>query len=81
MVAERFPGFVAEAPAAFHVALPDAITGRCEAAMVPVYRLWNQRADSNHRYTTDPGIKAVMVAQGHVAEGYGPEAVAFCALR
>ena len=46
-----------------HAALPDPATGACPAGTVPVYRLWNQRADSNHRYTTDPGIKAYMQSQ------------------
>jgi hypothetical protein len=44
-----------------------------------VYRLWNQRVDSNHRYTTDPAIKAQMIAKGYVAEGYGPDAIMMCA--
>jgi hypothetical protein len=45
-----------------------------------VYRLWNHRVDSNHRYTTDAAIKAQMIAAGSVAEGYGPDAVDMCAL-
>jgi len=45
----------------------------------PVYRLWNRRADTNHRYTIDPAIRAAMLAQGWIAEGYGPNAVAMCA--
>ena len=61
-------------------AVPDAVTGACPASTVPVYRLWNQRADSNHRYTTDLTTKAEMVARGWVPEGYGPDAVFFCAL-
>ena len=79
-VGARFPGFVLEAAAVFHVGMPDAGTGACAAGMVPVFRLWNQRVDSNHRYTTDPATKVQMIAQGYVAEGYGPEAVAMCAL-
>jgi hypothetical protein len=35
--------------------------------------------DSNHRYTTDPVVKAQMQAIGYIAEGYGPNAVAMCA--
>jgi hypothetical protein len=62
-----------------HEAVPDAATGACPSGYVPVYRVWNQRADSNHRYTTDPAIRDRMVAQGGVAEGYGPDAVAMCA--
>jgi len=51
----------------------------CAPGEVPVYRLWNQRIDSNHRYTTDPAIKAQMIAKGYVAEGYGPDAIMMCA--
>jgi hypothetical protein len=43
-----------------------------------MYRLWNQRADSNHRYTTNPAIRDLMIQQGYIAEGYGPDAVAMC---
>lgn len=78
-VRARFPAFVAEAPDVFHVALPDATSGACPGGTTPVYRLWNARADSNHRYTTDPAVKAQMVARGFVAEGYGPDAVIMCA--
>jgi hypothetical protein len=46
---------------------------------IPVYRLWNQRADSNHRYTTDATVRAQMIARGYVSEGYGPLGVAMCA--
>ena len=35
-------------------------------------------SDSNHRYTTDPAVKAQMIAKGYVAEGYGADAVAMC---
>jgi hypothetical protein len=48
---------------------------------MPVYRTWNQRADSNHRYTAVREIRDGMVARGYVAEGYGPDAVAMCAPR
>jgi hypothetical protein len=62
-----------------HVALPDAATGACPPGTVAVYRLWNNRTDSNHRYTADPTIKAAMLAKGYVAEGYGPDATIMCA--
>jgi hypothetical protein len=75
----NYSGYVYETPNAFYIALPDTTTGACPGATIPVYRLWNQRADSNHRYTTDPAIKAQMLAHGYVAEGYGPDAVIMCA--
>jgi hypothetical protein len=73
-----FSGYVLEAPDVFHAVLPDTITGACPAGMVPVFRLWNARADANHRYTVDPGIKAAMQAKGYVAEGYGPLPASMC---
>jgi hypothetical protein len=73
----NYRGFVYETPNAFYIAVPDA-TGACPAGTIPVYRLWNQRADSNHRYTTDPAIKALMLAKGYIGEGSGPDAVAMC---
>ena len=78
-VAARFPAFVYEAPDVMYLALPDTATGACPPGTTPVYRLWNARADSNHRYTTDPAVKAAMLAQGYVAEGYGPDATIMCA--
>lgn len=70
-----------ESDHAFGVWLPDPQTGRCPAMSVPVYRSWNQRADSNHRFTTDPVVQQTMIARGYRAEGYGPEPmpVAMCA--
>jgi hypothetical protein len=73
-----YSGYDKEADDAFYVALPF-VDGACPTKWAPVYRLWNQRADSNHRYTTDAAIKAQMIAKGYVAEGYGPDAVAMCA--
>ena len=58
--------------------VPDAGTGECSDP-VKVYRVWNRRPDTNHRYTTDRALRDRMVARGYVAEGYGPDAVAMCA--
>ena len=74
----NYSGFIYETPNAFYIAVPDMATGACPAGTIPVYRLWNQRADSNHRYTADPATKALMLAKGYVAEGYGPDAVDMC---
>lgn len=75
----NYSGFVYESPDAFYIGLPNANTGACPAGTVKVYRLWNDRADSDHRFTTDAATKAAMVARGSIAEGYGPDAVAMCA--
>lgn len=73
----NYSGYLLETPEAFAVALPDG-AGTCPSNWIPVYRLWNSRADSNHRYTTDTAIKAQMLARGYVAEGYGANAVSLC---
>ena len=77
----NFSGYVYETAAAFNIALPDASTGACPDGTVPVYRLWNGRADSNHRYTADASTRDAMLARGYVAEGYGPSGVAMCTPR
>jgi hypothetical protein len=63
---------------AFDVRPPNA-AGECAAGFIPVHRLWNKRADSNHRYTTDLAVRAAMIAKGYTSEGYGPDGVAMCA--
>ena len=78
-VRQQFPAFIEEAPLSMHVAMPDRATGACPVGTRPVYRIWNARADPNHRYTTDAAIRDLMVSRGGVAEGYGPVGVAMCA--
>jgi len=78
---EFSPYWLLESDNVFQINLPDTKTGACRSATVPVYRLWNQRGDSNHRYTTSVAIKAQMIASGYVAEGYGPDGVAMCAVQ
>jgi hypothetical protein len=56
---------------AFQIDVPGP-DGRCAAGLVPVYRLYNDRwmyNDSNHRYVTDAGERAKMVALGWSDEG------------
>jgi streptogramin lyase len=78
-VSAKFPSFVHEAADVMHVALPDTTTGTCPPDTVEVFRLWNNRSDSNHRYTADSAVKAAMLAEGYVAEGYGLDATIMCA--
>jgi serine protease len=75
----KFPMFTYESPNAFYIDLPDLNTGTCPAGTVPVYRLWNNRADTNHRYTTSLAIRSQMLAKGYLSEGYGPTGVVMCA--
>ena len=79
-VAARFPAFVLEDPAVMHMALPDTATGACGERTVPVFRLWNGRASTNHRYTTEAAARLQMLMAGWIAEGYGPYGVAMCAV-
>jgi hypothetical protein len=57
---------------AFDVRPPNA-AGECAAGFIPVHRLWNKRADSNHRYTTDP-----LVASQMRNKGWAEEATSMC---
>jgi hypothetical protein len=75
----KFPWLFKETESAFYIALPDTTSGACATSEIPVYRLWNGRADSNHRYTTSAAVKSTMIAKGYIAEGYGPDQVDMCA--
>jgi hypothetical protein len=78
-VAAQYPGFVYETAATFHVGLPNAITGACAAGWTPVFRVWDNRPDTNHRYTTSIAVRQQMLVQGWIGEGYGPTEVIMCA--
>jgi len=78
-VAARFPTFVLESSAVFYIGVPDLVSGACPSRTVPVYRVWDNRADTNHRYTTSEQVRQQMVAAGWVAEGYGAAQVIMCA--
>lgn len=71
------PAFVLEDPAFFR--LYAATAGTCAPGTVAVYRLFSNRADANHRYTTDAALRDAMVARGWLAEGDGPDRVVMCA--
>ena len=75
----KFPQLVLESPAVMYVLMPDMSSGTCPQGSAPVYRVWNKRNDSNHRYMTDRALRDAMVAQGYVAEGYGADLIAMCA--
>jgi hypothetical protein len=79
--AAKFPTFIYESPDVFRIALPERLAGSCAPGLSPVYRLWNQRRDSNHRYAVDVATRNAMVAAGWLAEGFGPDTVAICVPR
>lgn len=78
-VQAQHPTFILESTAVMHLALPNPLSGVCPGSTIPIYRTWNRRPDTNHRYTTDIAVRDAMVALGHIAEGSGPNAVTFCA--
>ncbi|MFO1312310.1 MAG: M36 family metallopeptidase [Burkholderiales bacterium] len=71
------PTFILESPSFFHLVPPAA--GNCAPGTVPVYRVFSNRADANHRYTTSRATRDLMVSKGWVAEGDGPDVVVMCA--
>jgi hypothetical protein len=78
----KFPTFDFESAAVFYIALPvtaGAMAGTCPAGTIPVYRVFDNRVDANHRYTIDRAVRDMMVARGYIAEGYGDDAVIMCA--
>jgi len=74
----QHPEYIFESSLAFYASIPNIQTCECLYDQVPVYRLWNARIDSNHRYTTSTAIRDLMRSRGYIAEGYGPNSVAMC---
>jgi hypothetical protein len=75
--AAKFPAFTLEDPRFMYMVLSAA--GVCPAGMVPVYRVFSNRLDANHRYMIDRALRDQMVATGWLAEGDGPDQVVMCA--
>ncbi len=73
----RNPGFELESAEFMDVVLP--VNGVCAVGTLPVYRVFSNRPDANHRYMTDRALRDAMVARGWLAEGDGPDLVVMCA--
>jgi hypothetical protein len=71
------PSFILESSTFFYLYPTSA--GTCAAGTIPVYRVYSNRADANHRYTTDRAVRDQMVAKGWLAEGDGADTVVMCA--
>jgi hypothetical protein len=71
------PSFVLEDSAFMQMFLPGA--GLCAAGQVPIFRVFSNRTDANHRYMTDRALRDHMVQLGWLAEGDGPDLVVMCA--
>ncbi len=79
-VIDRFPNaWILESSNVFMAYLPNATDGSCPGNTVSVYRLYDNRLDVDHRYTTLLSIRDQMLNAGWIAEGYGANAVAMCA--
>ena len=69
----KFPlAWLYESGNVFGIYLPDLASGQCPANTIPVYRSWNGRSDSNHRYTTSTAVHDAMIAQGLRRRGLRP---------
>ena len=75
----KFPHLMLESDDVMRMTLPNTTTGACPAGTIAVYRVWNQRIDSNHRYLTNASLRNAMLSRGYIGEGYGQEGVAMCA--
>jgi len=71
------PDFVLEEANYMQLSVPTA--GSCAAGAQPIYRVFNNRTDTNHRYTSDRAVRDQMVAKGWLAEGDGADFVVMCA--
>jgi hypothetical protein len=71
------PTFILESATFFYLYLPNL--GNCAAGTIPVYRVFTNRADANHRYTTSRATRDEMVARNWIAEGDGADTVTMCA--
>lgn len=68
-----------ETTALYYLELTDA-SGNCPAGTAPLYRVYNNGLGGapNHRYTADLAVRAIMIAQGWVPEGNGPNIIFAC---
>jgi hypothetical protein len=71
------PNWQLEGPV-FSTPMP-AVDGSCPAGSIPIYRVFNNGMGGapNHRFTTDPNVRAQMIAEGWTPEGFGI-GVVFC---
>ena len=79
LIVKANPNWLFEA-VVFYMTKADT-AGNCPAGTQPVYRLYNngQGFAPNHRYTTSLVVRAQMIGQGWIPEGYGPIGVIMCA--
>jgi hypothetical protein len=77
-VQQQWPNqWLLESANVFRMFMPDA-AGNCPTGSLPIYRSWNGRTDSNHRFTMDASVHRSMMSRGSVAEGVGNPPVGMC---
>jgi hypothetical protein len=73
---DKYQGkWIYESDEVFRAFVVDPATGVCGADTTPTYRLWNNREDSNHRYTDQVGVFLWMKDKNYVPEGNGSPAI------
>jgi hypothetical protein len=63
--------WILETTDAFAVPSRGLFGDSCANGSIPLYRLYNNRADANHRFTTSKLVRDQMIALGWVLEGSG----------
>jgi hypothetical protein len=71
------PAFVVEHSTFMYMFLP--VQGACPANTTPIYRVYSNSANINHRYVADMATRDQMVARGWLAEGEGADKILMCA--
>ncbi len=71
------PTFILESSTFLYLYPPTL--GTCATGQLPVYRVFSNRADANHRYSTSRAVRDQMVSKGWLAEGDGADIVVMCA--
>ena len=75
--AAQNPAFIMEYSVFMYMFLPNQ--GACPANTTPIYRVYSNRVNLNHRYVADMATRDQMVARGWLAEGEGADSVLMCA--
>jgi hypothetical protein len=57
---------------------PMLVTSQCPLGSGQIWRFWNGRSDTNHRYVTTYADRVEMLARGWKPEGWGSGSVAMC---
>jgi YVTN family beta-propeller protein len=79
LISGQIAGWQLEADNVYYIILADA-NGNCPDGTSPLYRMYNNGMGGapNHRFTVDRATRDMMVAQGWVGEGQGPDVVYGC---